>query len=150
MHEEASRKSGPCELFALLWRWSRIEPEDDQREVPFAEVCGHVLVRSRRVFFVTVPCLRLPCLLLLFFSLCLFGEKLRNNCCEKCCLSRLLSPGKQGSPHPSRGAVNGKRGTSWGVNVICESTPPANRNPPRFGTRPPCLPTWVRATSSTI
>ena len=78
MHEEASsRKSGPCELFALWWRWSRIEPEDDQREVPFAEVCGHVLVRSRRVFFVTVPCLRLPCLLLLFFSLCLFGEKLR-------------------------------------------------------------------------
>ena len=80
MHEEASsRKSGPCELFALWWRWSRIEPEDDQREVPFAEVCGHVLVRSRRVFFVTVPCLRLPCLLLLFFSLCLFGEK----CCLK-------------------------------------------------------------------
>ena len=80
MHEEASsRKSGPCELFALWWRWSRIEPEDDQREVPFAEVCAHVLVRSRRVFFVTVPCLRLPCLLLLFFSLCLFGEK----CCLK-------------------------------------------------------------------
>ena len=80
MHEEASsRKSGPCELFALWWRWSRIEPEDDQREVPFAEVCAHVLVRSRRVFFVTVPCLRLPCLLLLFFSLCLLGEK----CCLK-------------------------------------------------------------------
>ena len=76
MHEEASsRKSGPCELFALWWRWSRIEPEDDQREVPFAEVCAHVLVRSRRVFFVTVPCLRLPCLLLLFFSLCLLSRK---------------------------------------------------------------------------
>ena len=100
MHEEASsRKSGPCELFALWWRWSRIEPEDDQREVPFAEVCAHVLVRSRRVFFVTVPCLRLPCLLLLFFSLCLFGEK--------CCLKKMR---RAAAPAIARSRTTGRTG----------------------------------------